>query len=64
MDDLIVPTTYRVDGWPCCPMCNHDELYSLMPGSEWVHCPPLSRFFGYPFACYVCRWRGYLEADG
>lgn len=61
MEDVIVPTTYRPDGWPECPNCHEDELYSLMPGREWLYAPTLARFYAYPFACYLCRWRGYVE---
>jgi len=38
---------FREDGWPMCPQCGEDELYSLdMPAT-------VASIVG----CYACRWR-------
>jgi len=38
---------FRKDGWPLCPGCGHDELFSLtIPAS-------IDTIVG----CYYCKWR-------
>lgn len=39
---------YRRDGWPLCPQCGHDELWSArLPARP-----------SDPLTCYLCDWRG------
>lgn len=59
--DRMEETEHRADGWPLCPRCGNDELFSTMPPIEFIGEPPLSRFFGYRFSCYWCRWTGWIE---
>ena len=57
-------TEFRKDGWPLCPQCGEDELYSVylfMPHGidrqakgEQIELDELLR---YPFRCYYCGWR-------
>jgi len=43
---------FRKDGWPFCPVCGEDELYSLSnPGS-------IETIVG----CYKCNWKP-VETD-
>lgn len=43
---------FREDGWPLCPICGEDELYSLaMPAT-------IETISG----CYSCRWEGPLSS--
>jgi hypothetical protein len=39
-------TEHRKDGWPLCPSCGEDELYSLAEG------PSIQTIRG----CYRCAW--------
>jgi hypothetical protein len=44
---------YCADGWPLCPQCGHNKLYSL-------DLPP------YPtdeLTCDMCHWRGFVPAQ-
>ncbi len=38
---------HRADGWPLCPQCEHDELYSLADP------PTIETIEG----CYACNWK-------
>ena len=61
--------TYRADGWPLCPQCGEDELWSRVPGHQ-VHVGEpipepgsaelLELCFREPFICYACNWSGRL----
>lgn len=46
---------FRADGWPLCPECGEDELYSLI----WFEGPrpALAEFIASIEGCYACRWR-------
>ena len=43
---------YRRDGWPLCPNCGEDELWSRA-----LH--PVATD---PLRCYVCGWTGQVPA--
>lgn len=45
---------FRADGWPLCPKCGDDELFSLsVPATiETIE------------GCYFCRWSPSAQADG
>lgn len=56
-------TEFRKDGWPLCPRCEEDELYSLyLMTSHGIARQiteeeiPLLELLGYPFRCYHCNW--------
>lgn len=40
-------TEHRADGWPLCPRCGDDELYSLMVPAT------IETIAG----CYACNWK-------
>jgi hypothetical protein len=43
---------YRVDGWPLCPRCGEDELWSgKIPASAVDE-----------LSCYLCGWSGFVPA--
>lgn len=44
-------TEFRKDGWPLCPRCGEDEL--------WSHEQPANAA-GY-LSCYRCMWKGFVE---
>ena len=58
--------TYRADGWPLCPQCGDDELWSRVPGSpKALQLEPgspdlLDACFREIFSCYLCNWNGRL----
>jgi hypothetical protein len=55
---------FRKDGWPFCPRCEEDELYSVylntsqgmnrQKNGEQI---PVEELLKYPFRCYRCNWR-------
>jgi hypothetical protein len=47
---------FRQDGWPLCPVCEQDELFSPIWG-ELTPCPPIAEFIAGPLQCLVCGWR-------
>jgi len=56
---------YRKDGWPLCPQCGEDELYSCA-GLIKAHDQGTASFtieeaFAGEFVCYRCNWRGRIE---
>jgi hypothetical protein len=57
---LHVETEYREDGWPLCPRCGEDELYTLMPARQQARRPFLGRYFEHRFRCYLCSWAGLI----
>jgi hypothetical protein len=46
---------YRKDGWPICPSCDEDELWSRL---SWggISVPPLADFIAAGLSCYRCNW--------
>ncbi len=42
---------YRADGWPLCPSCGEDELYSLQLYPKITD----------QLACYRCGWSGAVK---
>ena len=58
-------TTYRDDGWPNCPSCGEDELYSVVM-LGWrgdTPRPTLAACLADWFRCYLCPWQGPVESD-
>lgn len=50
-------TEFRKDGWPLCPRCGEDELYShLMLGWTKSEPPPLQDCIDSGMKCYRCSW--------
>lgn len=60
---LSIPfTRYRPDGWPLCPQCGEDELWSPL---EWLgeeSRPPLEEWIAAGMQCYRCGWK-YPESE-
>lgn len=57
---------YRRDGWPHCPGCGEDELYSdlMMRWNGTTPRPTLAECHAHEFCCYACGWRGMVPARG
>jgi hypothetical protein len=50
-------TEFRKDGWPFCPRCGEDELYShLMLGWTKPEPPPIQDCLDSGMKCYACQW--------
>jgi len=51
---------FRKDGWPLCPRCGDDELYSTvcLYWSRLDRPPTLEECFASTFGCYYCLWKG------
>ena len=49
------PHEFRADGWPLCPVCGEDEVYSLIwnDGPR----PSMDEFMAGALACYRCTWK-------
>lgn len=44
---------HRADGWPICPQCDEDELYSLAIPADPAKID----------GCYRCGWRSGVAID-
>ncbi len=50
-------TEFRNDGWPLCPRCGEDELFTLALWPDWqVSTPPLAWCVARIDGCYRCAW--------
>jgi hypothetical protein len=47
---------YRADGWPLCPRCGEDELWSLLQWNGEGERPPMSEYIVAGLSCYYCSW--------
>lgn len=54
----------REDGWPLCPKCGLDEVWSPLIVTDeagYPRTPPLAEYVTHDdFRCYACSWRGSL----
>ena len=51
------PTEFRADGWPLCPQCENDEVYSsLLLGWTESRVPTMNEIADGHFGCYACSW--------
>lgn len=50
----------RADGWPLCPMCHEDELWSPFAWDGTDPKPPMQAWIDAGLRCYACLW----ERDG
>lgn len=49
---------FRKDGWPLCPQCEEDELYSyLMLGWTKDERPSIQECINAGMQCYRCNWK-------
>lgn len=47
---------YRKDGWPICPNCGKDELWSKLLWLGDSDRPPLADWIVAGLSCYCCGW--------
>ncbi len=50
-------SSFRSDGWPHCPSCGADELYSLANWPSADERPSLEWFLERLDGCYGCNWK-------
>lgn len=48
---------FREDGWPLCPRCGLDELYTVASWPGIDARPPLEWFLEQIEGCYACDWK-------
>lgn len=55
---------YRKDGWPLCPQCGDDELYSkeMLAWTGKGERPTLEQCVAGEMACYKCNWHSWLAS--
>jgi hypothetical protein len=46
----------RKDGWPLCPVCSEDELWSGLPWNGEGDRPPMQAWIDHGLRCYKCGW--------
>lgn len=51
----------RTDGWPLCPHCGQDELWSPLVWDGIGERPTLGAYAAAGLRCYYCHW---TDADG
>lgn len=47
---------FRPDGWPLCPRCGEDELYSLFLCADIDKKPTQEELIADGLRCYSCHW--------
>lgn len=49
---------FRQDGWPLCPLCKEDELYSvlMLKCTSAEHKPTVAQCMRDVMRCYKCGW--------
>jgi hypothetical protein len=50
-------TQWRPDGWPLCPHCGKDELWSDFWWDGTGVKPPVQRYIDAGLTCYRCGWQ-------
>ncbi len=58
--------SFRQDGWPFCPSCHQDELYStiMMAWDGQEPRPTLEECMAGELKCYACQWSNKQPAAG
>ncbi len=46
----------RADGWPLCPCCEEDELFSQLHWNGKGERPPMQAWIDAGLRCYQCGW--------
>lgn len=54
---------FRADGWPTCPNCGNDEIYSLIPW-DGEQVPTAQQYVEYGLSCYYCGWTNAPKRGG
>jgi len=57
----VAPTEFRKDGWPLCPSCGEDELWSPLLWKSGARLnldekPLIEAFIAAGLSCYGCGW--------
>lgn len=52
---------HRTDGWPLCPRCEEDELWSLLQWNGEGERPPLQAYIDAGLTCYLCQWTNIVQ---
>jgi hypothetical protein len=52
----VVYTETRADGWPICPCCGEDELWSGFTWDGLTDRPPMQAWIDHGLRCYKCGW--------
>lgn len=47
---------YRDDGWPYCPRCGEDELWSTFTPGPPDYTGTLEQYLAEELRCYRCNW--------
>lgn len=47
---------YRADGWPLCPRCGEDELWSPLVWGGRGERPTVEAYLAAGVRCYRCGW--------
>lgn len=50
----------RADGWPLCPICHEDELYSFFAWDGMSEKPPMQAWIDAGLRCYRCGFDSQL----
>lgn len=53
---MTIYTEHRADGWPLCPQCGEDELWSRFAWYGDDPKPPMQAWIGHGLRCYKCGW--------
>lgn len=53
----------RLDGWPLCPQCGEDELWSEFQPGPPNYVGTLAQYLAAPLHCYACQWSGHLTVE-
>jgi hypothetical protein len=60
-EELPLFIEYRKDGWPLCPRCGEDELWSpLTFYAQWDGADkrlPVEKYIEAGMTCYRCNWK-------
>lgn len=59
----MVYTEYRADGWPLCPQCGEDELWSAFDWDGSDPKPPMQAWIDHGLRCYRCGWSSERRVD-
>lgn len=56
-------TEYRQDGWPLCPQCGEDELFShiMIAAVGKEPRPAIQDCIDGEMTCYFCSWNSWRE---
>jgi uncharacterized protein (DUF983 family) len=59
---MINYTEHRKDGWPLCPVCGEDELWSGFNWNGDGEPPPMQAWIDHGLRCYLCGFDSQQES--